>query len=527
VTRRPFGALAFAAVVAVIALAAEASAPGHTLTAQERRGRQIYLTGASPSGKPITASMGGSSLSLPGSILPCANCHGYDGRGKPEGGVVPPEIRWEALTKPYGRSGSDGRLTPPHNEATLAATITAGVDPAGNAISPAMPKYALDSGDLSALVAYLRRLGEDRDPGVASDEITIGTVLTATGPAAEASRAAHDVIAAYFEEVNERGGVYSRRLKLSSGAASRPPLPEDVFAVINAAPGEPGSDLVSWCEVGGIPCIDPFTTSPAENAAVSRYVFYLFSGIKTQARALVDFAAQAGEVSGVRAAIVSSPGAVPPGILDAVEAQCRSKGFAAVDRVAYRPGGSDAAELSRRLKAAATTAIFVLAPPGAESDLMREAARLDWAPNVYLSGSLVGREILAAPPAFKDRIFVAYPFWPPDPDAPGIRDLLAFLARQSQPPTHLVAQLSAYAAAKVLVEGLQRAGRDVSREKLVDVLEGFYGFETGVTPPIVFGPNRHIGVEGASIGVVDLEAKTLRRVNPPYGANHEEKPLER
>ena len=34
--------------------------------------------------------------------MACANCHGFDGQGKPEGGITPSNLTWEVLSKPYG-----------------------------------------------------------------------------------------------------------------------------------------------------------------------------------------------------------------------------------------------------------------------------------------------------------------------------------------------------------------------------------------------------------------------------------------
>src|SRR5437016_3452699 len=97
------------------------------------RGRQIFESGTSPSGSAIEASIAGDGR-LPGSVLPCANCHGRDGRGKPESGVVPSNLTWDALTKPYGLTHADGRTHPPYTERLLTRAITMGIDPAGNSL---------------------------------------------------------------------------------------------------------------------------------------------------------------------------------------------------------------------------------------------------------------------------------------------------------------------------------------------------------------------------------------------------------
>ncbi len=65
------------------------------------------------------------------------------------------------------------------------------------------------------------------------------------------------------------------------------------------------------------------------------------------------------------------------------------------------------------------------------------------------------------------------------------------------------AQLSAYSSSLILIEGLKRSGRDLSREKLIINLERLYEFDTGFTPLITYGPNRHIGALGAYIVTVD------------------------
>jgi len=65
----------------------------------------------------------------------------------------------------------------------------------------------------------------------------------------------------------------------------------------------------------------------------------------------------------------------------------------------------------------------------------------------------------------------------------------------------------------VLVEGLKRVGREVRREKLIEALEGLYAFQTGLIPPLTYGPNRRVGILGASVVAVDLAAQRLVPAN--------------
>src|SRR3989442_3256734 len=133
---------------------------------RESRGKQIYVRGTSPSGKEILAYLGESSMEMPGSAMACANCHGLDGQGKPEGGVSPSNLTWEALTKPYGVTHADGRQHPPYTERALELAITRGTDPAGNKLLRVMPRYQMSRDDLADLILYLKRLGNDLDPAI-------------------------------------------------------------------------------------------------------------------------------------------------------------------------------------------------------------------------------------------------------------------------------------------------------------------------------------------------------------------------
>jgi hypothetical protein len=128
------------------------------------RGQRIYLSGESPSGSEIIALLerggerGGEVVEVPASALPCAGCHGRDGRGIPEGGVSPSDVTWGALTSPDGVTHESGRAHPPYTEDSLKRAIAAGTDPAGNTLQVVMPRYRMSPEDMNELVAYLKGL---------------------------------------------------------------------------------------------------------------------------------------------------------------------------------------------------------------------------------------------------------------------------------------------------------------------------------------------------------------------------------
>src|SRR4051812_40053484 len=188
-----------------ILLAASVLAPG-----PEERGKEIYLRGTSRSARQITASLGEDAAGLPGAALTCAGCHGQDGRGKPEGGIEPPDITWASLTRSYGHRHAGGREHPAFTARSVGRAIVMGIDPAGNRLGVAMPKYSMTAQDLTDLVAYLKILGKETDRGLGEQAIRIGAIVPGGSQGAEMEA----LLTAYFGDLNARAGIHGRRIDL-------------------------------------------------------------------------------------------------------------------------------------------------------------------------------------------------------------------------------------------------------------------------------------------------------------------------
>ena len=192
----------------------------------------------------------------------------------------------------------------------------------------------------------------------------------------------------------------------------------------------------------------------------------------------------------------------------------KKAGWASVARRTLKEFNSDGAEAARRLKQEGVEAVFIFGAGGAETALVREAGASGWTPHLFFLGVLDARDLLGATPAaFKDRIFLAFPTVPSDVTPSGLAEFRALQQKYKIEPRHTAAQLSALAAAKIFVEGIQRAGRDLSRERLLAALEGLYEFETGLTPRLTFGPNRRVGAAGAYVITIDPEKKEFRQAS--------------
>lgn len=497
------------------------------LTPQESRGKQIYVQGKGSSGREILAYLGESSIEVPGSAMACANCHGLDGQGKPEGGINPSDLRWESLTKPYRLANADGRQHPPYTERALELAIVRGTDPAGNKLLNVMPRYQMSREDLSDLVVYLKRLGKDRDPGISEGKIIIGAVYPTRGTLADLGQAVKAATTAYFDELNSQGGIYNRKFEVrftetgDTPAATRANVErlikeEQVFAMTGAFIAGSEKEIVALVQEKEIPLVGPMTLLPQTGFPVNRQVFYLLSGADGQARALIDFAAKRPELKNSGVAVVSLESEINAKVIEAIKDESRKIGLRAPEVVSYARGHFTADETARKLKQTGREAVFFLGDGDEALAFMKETEKLSWFPAIYLPVPS-SRKLFDAPLGFKNRLFCSFPTTPVDQTAAGIKEFRDLSEKYKLPPDHLAAQLQACSAAKILVEGLKRAGRDLSRDKLIVALEGLNHFETGSTPPITYGPNRRIGALGAYVVMIDLETKQFGAASPWIG----------
>jgi ABC-type branched-subunit amino acid transport system substrate-binding protein len=428
--------------------------------------------------------------------------------GRPDAGVVPSDITWANLTKPYGLRHDNGRSHPAYAADTFVRAVTVGVDPAGNGLDPAMPRYTLDSAAIHDLVAYLKRLGSDSDQGVKSKEIAVAAVLPTNGPLAEIGTVVGRLLSAYFDRVNQEGGIYNRQIVLKTASfdslgsavdALRRLMHEtQVFAVV--APLVPGQEvaLVEFAEGAALPVVGPLAQDRRSAVKPQGFTFYLTPGLEDQARALVKYALSDLAPADPKIAILSSEDGVDLHFDDAIRQQSRDAKWTPALSLRLT-GGSAVADVIPQLSLAAVNTIFYDGGPMGVVALSEETARSGWRPAILTTGLAVTGESFAQLRRKGARVFVAYPLLGSDQSPDALQRLQSLQAAYHIPAQYPAMQVAALASARILIEGLQRGGRDLTRAKFVAALAALQNFETGLVPPISFGANRRTGVRGTHV----------------------------
>jgi ABC-type branched-subunit amino acid transport system substrate-binding protein len=487
------------------------------LTEAEERGKYLYETGRSRSRRVINADLGGGEAPTPGHILPCINCHGADGRGAEDYvGIAPLNVNWYALAS-SGVHEHAVRAHGPFDELTLARAIIFGLDPDDNKMEKAMPRYDMAKEDVEDLIAYLKVMDSQSDPAISGSTIRIGTVIPIDGQHAGLGQAIRDTIAAVFDEVNANGGVNDRELKLAVGGwtdnnnpqiwAARDLVNKDPVAAL-VSPYVPNYDaeLEALATEQRLPVVGPYTVLQPDGSDEdeNRFTFYLFAGLELQVRALVDAATARVNTAETSLAIVYPRVRFFDELAAAAASQAEALGFASVTEEVFELNGFPAESTVASLREDDVSAVLFL---GSSAELAQFARRADqggWQPLLLSPGLLAERNVFDLPESFNRKILLAYASLPTDYSPEGAADFERLHEKYGFDYSYSIAQVNAYIAARVLVEALERVGRDLTRGDIVNALESLDDFHPGLAPALSFDEDRRIGSVGVHIVPVDL-----------------------
>jgi ABC-type branched-subunit amino acid transport system substrate-binding protein len=230
-------------------------------------------------------------------------------------------------------------------------------------------------------------------------------------------------------------------------------------------------------------------------------------GLPEEAAVLVDFAARRAAAK-LRGAIIASGAAADEQAAQAALRRCAARGCGELSRIGWYATRFDAAAVVRKLKAEGRARLFFFGAEGEFAALLDEAggaADLSWRPVIHAPGALA-RTALAARERFRGELFLAFPASPASRSKTGAQAWQALRQEFGLGSHYEAAQMAALAAANVLVEGLRRAGRELSRERFVQALERLNNYDPGgFGPPVSFGPDRRTGALGGYVVALDRE----------------------
>jgi len=435
--------------------------------------------------------------------------------------VLPkPSDRELILQATNSHKHSYGRTHPAFDEASVAKAIRQGIDPAGNELNMAMPRYSMSDNDMAALIAYLKRVSTDYDPGLTSSIIRVGSLLPTDGDLAPMGSAMRSVIEANLNDINAAGGIHGRKLELVVAEYGDDPTKNlwrvrdmlqqgTVFAMVGGFTAGLTQQLSALAEEFEVPMIGPFTQAPREGNGLDRHSFYLSSGIEQQAAVLVRHGVSRGE----KVAIVHPANPAFNGVVSKARAEAKRHGGDDAISLSYTAPYIDVVDVAQTLRSNDIDAVVFLGPAKELKRFADECNTQEYAPKLLFPGVFAGQSLFEVDKEYAGQIMIGYSTIPADHTEEGVQAFEALHANHQLSYEFSAAQISSHVATQVFAEGLKRSGRNLSREKLLLAFESLADFQPGLLPPISYNRSRRIGAFGGYVMTLDPETKQLKQAS--------------
>ncbi len=500
---------------------------------QLARGREIYLYGRLSDGAVLEGRRAAGQPAVGGADAACVNCHRHSGLGMAEGRSRVPPITGRYLDPPHS-PGSDKPDLPfvetmrgtrrPYTDQTAALAIREGIDANGRTLNPLMPRYVLGDSDVAALLAYLKSLDRQVEPGVSDTILHFATIVTPESDPAK-REAVLATIAQFVKDKNDKAFLIGptaqmhpsgrsveskmlqrnpRRWALDVWALSGAPdtwsaqldaayARDPVLAVVSGIGGTHWEPVHRFCETRAVPCLFPNVDAPLERPD-DFYPLYFSGGVLLEADLIAAHLTrqERGQNPVVhqvfRAATAGGVGA------EHLAAALRPRGLNVIDSAIPAQAGSDAVRLAVARQATDEVMVLWLAP----ADL---AALTDVpAPSgvVYVSGRLGGLENTPLPAAWRPRALLSYPVDLPDKRQVRIRYAEEWLRSRGVPVTDLPVQADTWLALSLLNETLNEVFDAFIPEYLVERLQDGLGhrYITGYYPRLSLAEHQRFASKG-------------------------------
>jgi len=345
-------------------------------------------------------------------------------------------------------------------------------------------------------------------PGVTDTTIRLGSSLALTGHAGylgtQTLRGAH----AYIQHINENGGVHGRKIEILAKDDSYDPpiclantqrfiIDNNVFALFSYVGTPTTVKALPLVEEAKIPLIGMFTGANGLREPFNRYVINIrasyYQETKDAVRHMIN------DLGLRKIAVFYQYDAYGFDGLIGTELALKEVELEPVARGSYIRGTQNVEEGLERIRASGAEAVVMVGTYGACARFVNLAHVKDYNPLFY-NVSFVGAEELARRIGMVPgtNVLMSQVVPPPSLASEGsgaASEYVDLLKKYYPDDTPSFVGLEGFLNARILVEGLQRTGRNLSREKFIDAIESIKNYSLGPGMSITYGPNDRQGMD--------------------------------
>ena len=348
-------------------------------------------------------------------------------------------------------------------------------------------------------------------------QILIGQTAGFTGPVGAGVKETTEGAKLYIDAVNAKGGVNGQKIELISlddkfdpklaGENARKLIEEQNVAAMFLTRGTPHTEaILPHLEKHGVPLIGPSTGAMVLHQPVKKHVFNVRATYQREAEKAVSHLNSMGITRIGLVYADDSFGA--DGVAGA------QKGFAAAKLQPavlekFNRGKPDFGPIAPKVVQSNAQAIIMVASGQAVVDGMKAFRAAGSAAQIVTLSNNASSGFIKSLGDNARGVIVTQVF-------PYERSIAYSLVKEAQEMSKAKgagdispAMLEGFAAAKVLVEGLRRAGAKPTREKIQAALEGIRKFDIGGLE-VNYSPEDHTGLDFADLSIIGTDGKFRR-----------------
>src|SRR3990172_81028 len=346
---------------------------------------------------------------------------------------------------------------------------------------------------------------QPKAPGVTDTEIVIGLTAPMSGPAAIYGNlaVAKEVWARY---VNDLGGVHGRKLKVSikddgfnpgRAVANIKEMRDSVFltvglvgsAVVNAAKDEIAEARLPLINAYASPQL--WARQPKDK---------LKSVFIDEADYLVTYSVT--KLGAQKLAVFYQNDDWGKGVMDGVNRSMKALGGKAIlaTAVPYEVSDRELGTQALKFKDSGADTLFLAALNTHSANLVREMAKVGYRPRLVGSFTIGDHQVMyrLLGEVWEGAYYNVIGAVPGEPEAKAVLDILMKYEPKLQGREGTA--LAGAANMIIAVEGLKKAGRNLTRDSFIEAMEGIRNFTVlGLSAPITFGPDRHHGLNAVRL----------------------------
>jgi len=345
--------------------------------------------------------------------------------------------------------------------------------------------------------------------GVKDDEVLIGSSLALGGHAGYLGTQMFQGAMSYIRDINDQGGIHGRKIRLIALDDGYNPtqclyntqqliLEHQVFALFCYVGTPTTVRIIPLVNEAKIPLLGMFTGANRLRVPVNPYLINIRASYYQETQAAVDLIVKTRKLEKV--AVFYQYDEYGFDGLRGTEIALQKHGLVPVAKGSYVRGTLDVEAGLETIIRSDAQAVVMIGTYDSCAKFINLAKNRGFSP-LFHNVSFVGSKELArrlGPNG--EGVIVTQVVPPPNPEdrvepLPGVKEYTLHLSRYYPESIPSFVGLEGHLNAKILAEGLKRAGKDITRQEFIKAIESIDHFDLGIQNPLTFGKNDYQGLD--------------------------------